>query len=350
MNNLYDALETCLQDVENGTDIETVLFRYPDLADELRPILETAVQARRAAVLDPSPEVVRRSRAKVLQQASQMREARMHSTRRLWTVPLRRILVSLAVIVALFVSGTGLVQASSTTLPGDNLYPVKRTWEDIRLLFTFDAQLREMLEVEHENERHEELRELFAEGRSEEVDFAGTVRRQTGDLWIVSKVLVVISPQTELRDGQVQVGDAVRVRGFTQADGSVLAERVDILSEGTPLPDVEDDDDDESSEFERENSGNDNEAEEDNSGKGSKGGSSGDEDDDTPDTDDNSGSNGSSQNDNRDNDGDENSNEDDNSGSNDDDNDHDDDNSGKDSSGGNDDNGSDDNDNSGDDD
>lgn len=349
MNKLYDALETCLRDIENGADLETVLFRYPDLADELRPILETAAKAKSAAVPGPSEEVVRRSRMKVLQQAFQMREARVHSARRVWTVPLRRVLVSLAMILVLFVSGTGLVQAASTTLPGDNLYPVKRSWEDIRLLFTFDAQLREMLEVERENERHKELRELFAEERSEEVDFAGTVTRQTGDLWIVSKIPVVISPQTELRDGRVQAGDAVRVRGFTQADGSVLAERVDILEEGAPLPELDDDD---SEELERENNGNDNESDEDHSGSGSKGDSSGDEDeDDTPEDNSNSGSGSGSQIDNSNDDdngydSNENSNDDDNSGSND----NEDDNSGKDGGGGDDDRDRDDNDNSGDDD
>ena len=43
MNNLYDALEICLQELEQGADIETALIRYPDLADELRPILELSL-------------------------------------------------------------------------------------------------------------------------------------------------------------------------------------------------------------------------------------------------------------------------------------------------------------------
>ena len=322
MNNLYDVLEVCLQELENGADLETLLFRYPELADELRPILETAVKARSIPVSGPSAEVVRRSRARVLQHAAQLREGRAQSSRRLWTVPLRRMLVSLAVIVALFISGTGLVQASSTTIPGDNLYPVKRTWEDIRLLFTFDAQLRESLEIEHENERHEELYELFAEGRSAKVDFAGTVTRQIGDLLVVSKVPVVISPQTELRDGPVQAGDAVRVRGFTQADGSVLAERIDLLSEGAALPEVDDDDSSESEQDDREGE---DESEEDNSGKGSKGeGSrSGETGTQNSDTNDNSISDDDNDNDHDDDrqvDND-NNNEDDNSGSNDNDND-----------------------------
>src|SRR5919106_1567424 len=141
MNNLYEALEICLQDVEQGADIETVLFRYPDLADELRPILQASVQARSMAVPVPSVEVVHRNRAKVLQHAAQLRETKAKSSsRRMWFAPLRRVAVSLAVIAALFMSGTGLVSAASGTLPGDNLYPVKRTWEDVLILFTFNLQ------------------------------------------------------------------------------------------------------------------------------------------------------------------------------------------------------------------
>ena len=54
MSNLYDILEICLEEVENGADIDTVLFRYPQFAEELRPILETSTQAKMLAAADPS--------------------------------------------------------------------------------------------------------------------------------------------------------------------------------------------------------------------------------------------------------------------------------------------------------
>jgi hypothetical protein len=265
MNNLYDALEICLQEIEKGSDLEAAIQRFPALADELRPILQTSLEARSIMVTGPDPDVVRRGRARVLQQAAHLREARTITSRRTWSVPLRRMLVSMAVIAALFITSTGLVRAASTTLPGDNLYPVKRTWEDIRLLFTFNLQARQALEVEHENERLEELYELFAAGRLARVDFAGTLTRQNGDLWLVSKVPVVISAQTDLRDQPIQPGDAVRVRGMSQPDGTVLAERVDRLSEGTPLPDSDDD----PLEVEQDQAENENEAGDDHSGSGS---------------------------------------------------------------------------------
>ena len=238
MNNLYEALEICLQDIEQGADLETVLFRYPDLADELRPILEAAAGARNMAVPSPSMDVVRRSRAKVLQHAVQMREAKVRPARQIWFASLRRLAVTLIVVAALFVSGTSLVRAASTTLPGDNLYPVKRTWEDVLLLFTFNGQEREALEIEHENERLHELTELFAEGRSAEVDFQGLVTSQSGTEWVVSGVPVMISAQTEVRDGPIGVGGVVRVRGMAQANGIVLAERIRLLPSDAILPDT----------------------------------------------------------------------------------------------------------------
>ena len=279
MNNLYEVLEICLQDMEQGADIETVLFRYPDLAEELRPILEASAGARSMAVAAPSGDVVRRNRAKVLQHAAQMRETKSKSSQRFWFASLRRFAVTLAVLAILFVSGTGLVGASSDTLPGDDLYPIKRTWEGLRLFFTFDGQAREALELEHETERLHELREVLAEGRSAEVDFNGLVMSQNGNEWVVAGVRVLISSETEIRDAGIVVGRAVRVRGVTQGSDTVLAERIRLLSSDAKLPEADHDSDNE----------NDNE---DNSGPGSGDDRPDDEDEDTLELEnDNSGSN-----------------------------------------------------------
>ena len=237
MTNLYEVLEICLQDIEQGADIETVLFRYPDLAEELRPILETSMDAGNIAVPPPSIDVVQRNRAKILQHASQMREAKAKSSQRSWFVSLRRLAVTLAVVAALFVSSTGLVRAASTTLPGDHLYPVKRTWEDMLVAFTFNVQQRDALEVEHENERLQELQELFAEKRSAPVDFSGSVTSQSGTEWVISGVTVMISAQTEIRDQGIGVGSPVRVKGQTQSTNIVLAERIELLPSSAILPD-----------------------------------------------------------------------------------------------------------------
>jgi hypothetical protein len=162
------------------------------------------------------------------------------------------VAVTLAVVTALFVSGTSLVRAASTTIPGDNLYPVKRTWEDVLLLFTFNLQQRDALEVEHENERLQELHELFAEGRDEDVDFSGLVTSQNGNEWLITGIPVVISAQTELQGQGIVIGSPVHVEGHTQGDGVVFADKIELLPPGAKLPD---DDDKHEGEERQDNSG-----------------------------------------------------------------------------------------------
>ncbi len=243
MNNLYDVLETCLHEIEHGAEIETVLLRYPEYADELRPLLEASRGAKQISVPEPSDDVTRKNRAMILQRAAELRESSAATHVRIdWFAPLRRLATTLAVLFLLFASGTSLVGAATTSLPGENLYPVKRSWENLQLWFTFNTALRDALEVKHENERIEELRELITNGRAAEVTFSGLVTRQTATGWLVAGFPVVISPQTDLPAQTVQVSSAVRVKGSTQPDGSVLAKSIEVLPPGSSLPDIEDED------------------------------------------------------------------------------------------------------------
>ena len=245
MNNLYEALEVCLSEIEQGADVNVVLSRYPELTDELRPILESSAKAKEMAAPAPSQEIIKKNRAKLLQHAAEMRERKAApSSRRIWSVPLRRALVSLIVVTMLFVSSTGLVRASSNTLPGDNLYPVKRTWEDVLVFFTFNTDSRDALELEHENERLDELHELFAEGRSANVDFAGYITRQNGTEWRVAGITILITPETRLPNQTIDVGTAVRIVGKVEGD-VVVAERIELLAPGSIVPEIEDNDENE---------------------------------------------------------------------------------------------------------
>lgn len=190
-NKLYDALEICLREIENGVTLENVLARFPDLAAELRPILKASVKARTLNVASaPSPEAIRRGRAKLLQRASEMREAKVAPRRRV--IPIfQRLALSLGLTATFLLSGTGLVGASATALPGENLYPVKRTWEDLQLFFIFDKDARDAVQSQFETERLHEVNELLAEGRHEVIQFAGVFMQVNGTNY-VSGVTVVV--------------------------------------------------------------------------------------------------------------------------------------------------------------
>lgn len=230
MNKLFDALDVCLQEIENGADLESVLARYPDLAGELRPILKTAMKAKAASVLEPSVEVVRRGRARVLQQASVMREVKAAPRRRV--IPaFQRLAISFSLAALLLMSSTGLLNASASALPGENLYPVKRGWENIRLFLIFDQQARNLLKFEFENERLYEVSKLLAEGRGETIQFAGIFMQLSGKTY-VSGVPVLLPAGMDVPTE----GASVIVSGRTNSQGIVEIISLELMPDGALVP------------------------------------------------------------------------------------------------------------------
>ena len=234
---IIEALEYSLQAIEDGASVESVLARFPDLARELGPILRTAQQARARGIPEPSAQAIRREKQKLLQRAAQMR-----APKRGWfVVHAQRLAFSLALASIFLLSGTGLVRASSSTLPGDELYPVKRSWEDVRLLFVTTPQHREALESEYEQERLDEVAELLVEKRQVAIAFRGLVTLQQDGELLVSGVPVLVSADTIFAGAPPKVGDSILVSGVTDMNGHVLAQGVQILPAGSLVPVGEDD-------------------------------------------------------------------------------------------------------------
>lgn len=242
---LFDALEICLQALDNGETVDSALKRFPALANELRPMLEASLHAKSLAGKAVAEDVHRRGRAKVLQRAAELRESKRAPRKRTWIFAFRPVAVTLMLVVFLL-SGTSLVRASTTSLPGDNLYPVKRTWEDFTLIFASGME-REDLELTYETERVEEINELLAEGRHEVVTFSGYVSSQTTSEWKVAGVPVIITTDTVLPSEPITVGSGVTVSGMTNNLGFLVAQTVEIVPAGMVIPDLDDDEGEDSS-------------------------------------------------------------------------------------------------------
>jgi hypothetical protein len=228
----YDALEYCLQALEDGADLQAVLGRYPELAEELKPLLVAAAQARSLAAPEAPPETVRLGRQRLQRRAVELR-----ARRRVSIMPrLQRFGFSMALALILLLSGTGLVQASSSTLPGDRLYPVKRTWEDMRLFLVFKPGYREALEGHYDQERLREVSLVLEKGRIVPITFTGLITSQRPGEIVVSGVPVAISDQTQFSGTQAIEGAAVIVSGLTDLQGLVLAGTVQVLPPGSVVP------------------------------------------------------------------------------------------------------------------
>ncbi len=230
MSKIFDALESCLQELDKGVEIETALRRFPDLADELRPILKTAVKARHMSAPGPSPETMRRGRARVMQFAAEARASKRAPAKRV--IPaFSRLAISFALAAVFLLSGTGILSASASALPGENLYPVKRGWESVRLLLIFDKQARELLANEFENERLHEVNELLAEGRHETIQVAGVFIQMNGKSY-VSGLPIFLPANVSIPEN----GAAVVLTGRTNAEGVVEVATIELLPDGSVVP------------------------------------------------------------------------------------------------------------------
>ncbi len=168
-------LQACLDAVQTGAEtVETVLSRYPELEDELRPQLENAVwlMAHRS-VLDPDPTFVRRSRQRLMARISaQQRQVAaapswkttLLSVFRMPPVVLRAA-VALLVVVVLLMGTDRVVETTESAIPGDPGYTVKRTVEDLTLAVSNDPGQQIVLYLEYSQRRLSEVNALVDKSR-----------------------------------------------------------------------------------------------------------------------------------------------------------------------------------------
>ncbi len=196
-----EALQVCLDLIRGGREtIESAVARYPEFADELREQLEVATWLTSASsALDPRPGFVAASRRRLvsrIQQESQPpvpvpltfgeRLQQFLSAKQL--VPVGFVLL---IMLGLFVSGT-VVSASRKAIPGDGLYSIKLTLEQIAMATSLDEKSDAELSIQMVENRLTEVQTLIVEERYEEV--AETIQESTEQ---ISKTLEIIKNVNE---------------------------------------------------------------------------------------------------------------------------------------------------------
>jgi uncharacterized membrane protein YgcG len=167
-----------------------------------------------------------------------MRESKRASRRRL--IPIfPRTAIALGLVVILALTSTGFVSASSGALPGDQLYPVKRTWEGVRLFFVFKREEHDLLESDFDQERLNEIDELLVKKQAVPITFTGLVIRQADGQWLVSGIPVSVTAATRSSATVISDGAPVMIIGNTRSDGVVEAQKIQLLQPGGRLPPFE---------------------------------------------------------------------------------------------------------------
>jgi hypothetical protein len=219
------ALADCLEQIEAGASMESALEAYEELAEVLRPLVETAIANRAyASSLQPTQMAAARSKEKFLGAA----QAQVKRSKTGWLAELlfpRLVIAAAAIILVILIGGMSTAAAFAQALPGDLLYPVKLAAEQTRLFLTTDPIARLKLEQTYDNRRADELLALQKANRSATVRLAGEVRSIQTEMWDVRGVTVALHPGTQLEDG-IDIGFYVEVTGLLQANGDVRADTI----------------------------------------------------------------------------------------------------------------------------
>lgn len=212
----FDELEACLQALETGTGPQLIINAHPELRGEIEAA--SLVNSIRGPQI--SAETQQRSRTRLLAYAANLRADQPVSPGLLNRLPRVAIAAILALLV--FLTGSSLMVTSARSLPGDQLYPVKRAVEELRLNLSSDPNTQETIEAQYHERRIEEVLALLERGRTESITFAGLVNHLGVRHWTVGDVMVIVTPET-LLIGDIGPGMEVDVEGVTQPEGWVLA-------------------------------------------------------------------------------------------------------------------------------
>ncbi len=177
LDRLVDECFTKMQ--TEGWSVEQCLDDYAEYRQVLGPLLSLGSEMH--SRLEPNPprlDFKLNSRKRIMNRM----QARKPSSRRREPVKPRRhsrwylrpayVLASLALVLALLVSGIGVVSASASSLPGDTLYGVKLAREELKLSLSLSVQGDQELLARFAEERLEEAEELIAQNRLDDLPAA----------------------------------------------------------------------------------------------------------------------------------------------------------------------------------
>ena len=225
-NPIIGALEACLEQMQAGASLEQALASYPLWVEELRPLLLAAQSAQTLGkdVLVPKAAQAH-SRAVFLQAAHQRTQTRQDVFAWRFGLAVLAILIVLATGAATTAAVSARALPGETLYPvkiaaeRTRLLLAGAPLKRLELEQSFDQERIEEVETLSQRFRNAQSSDLQA------VTFAGGLTQMQPGEWLVGGVRVLISPEVSI-SSQVKPGDYIEVHGILQPDGSVLASQV----------------------------------------------------------------------------------------------------------------------------
>ena len=220
-----NILDECLEMVFDGESIETCLENFPEHSAELKPLLETVMDARGATDIKPRAEFKRQAfydfQAAVRDLPSQQTLG-FFSFQQWWVT-------AAAVVAVIVLGGGGTAMAANSSLPDSFLYPVKLATESARIALTFSDEGKTELYAQFADRRVDEMVVMAEQGRTDAVNRAA----DNLDRQLIAMVDVVAVSDTDAARPESAVM-------FSKAEEAPLAADTSPIVQGAagpaPLP------------------------------------------------------------------------------------------------------------------
>ncbi len=170
---LGDVLEECIQRLHAGETVKECVVRYPDFKEELAPLLQVAATTMSAAKsVVPDPGIKGRGLNRLTSTIAAAGVPRLRWQQRLYALPrayrVAAAGLTLAILGSILVIGTSIAAADS--VPGDSLYWVKTTRENITLMMPKSNAEKAEAHVKLASVRTEEMRQLVEDNRLDDAE------------------------------------------------------------------------------------------------------------------------------------------------------------------------------------
>jgi hypothetical protein len=206
-----DALNDCLERISQGESLQACLSDYPNYSDELGPLVQVAMTTMDVSrKIVPSPQSKDRNFQQFMQ-AVQIAQTRPQ--KRSWFsfgwFPLAKPIAISLVALAVLVMGAGVTTAASNdSVPGERLYWVKTTKENIQLRIPRSDESKAQTHANLANVRAEEMRKLVQRRRYTAAD--GVMKRMNNHL---RSSAVYVGVNVSINPRELPPGRSPRSRG-----------------------------------------------------------------------------------------------------------------------------------------
>ncbi|MCR4393756.1 MAG: DUF5667 domain-containing protein, partial [Dehalococcoidales bacterium] len=225
-NNL---LNECIERIMRGETVEECLRRYPEQAEELKPLLQTVLKARQVSQIQPEAGFKSRARQE-FQRAIYEKQASRREKAGWWHWRWQSAWAMAIIAVLIVLLGGGAVVAAAGSMPDNPLYPVKLAAEQIQLSLTFSDIGKAELNAKLADERVNELVYLAEKGDGEKVKIVAD--RLNSNL----QNIVNIVGEINVKNASTQ--DSVLTAQQAQPDARSAPEPAGIITQTAPATTV----------------------------------------------------------------------------------------------------------------